>query len=133
MSNQPIILFDGVCNLCSGAVQFVLKRDKKQQFRFASLQGNAGQELLKQYNLPQNNFNSFVLIDDGKVFTKSNAALEIAKRLNGGWKLLYAFKIVPKFIRDAVYRLIANNRYKWFGKKETCWLPTPELRSRFLD
>ncbi len=133
MSNRPIILFDGVCNLCSGAVQFVLKRDKKQQFRFASLQGNAGQELLKQYNLPQNNFNSFVLIDDGKVFTKSNAALEVAKRLNGGWKLLYAFKIIPKFIRDVVYRLIANNRYKWFGKKETCWLPILELRSRFLD
>jgi predicted DCC family thiol-disulfide oxidoreductase YuxK len=128
-----VILFDGVCNLCSGAVQFVLKRDKKKRYKFASLQGEAGQALLYQYGLPLDNFNSFVLVENGKVLTKSNAALEIAKHLSGGWKLLSAFRIIPSFIRDGVYRLIASNRYKWFGKKESCWIPTPELRARFLD
>jgi predicted DCC family thiol-disulfide oxidoreductase YuxK len=128
-----IILFDGVCNLCTGSVQFVLKRDKKKEFFFGSLQGYAGQDYLKKYQLPSNTFNSFLLIEGERIYTRSTAALRTAKHLGGGWPLLYGFIIVPKFIRDAVYNLIAKNRYRWFGQKEACWLPTPELRSRFLE
>lgn len=133
MNDHPVILFDGVCNLCNDSVQFILKRDKKKQFRFASLQSNAGQQLLHQFSLPAANFNSFVLLEKDKVYTKSTGALRMCKLLGGGWALLYALIIVPRFIRDAVYNMIARNRYKWFGKKEECWLPTPELKERFLS
>ena len=133
MSDHPIILFDGVCNLCNRAVQFVLKRDKLKRFRFASLQGEAGQRYLQQYNLPANDLNSFILIDGDRFYTKSSAALRMLRLLGGGWKLLYGFIIVPPFIRNGVYSLIAKNRYRWFGKRDTCWIPTPELKSRFLD
>ena len=132
MNTHPIILFDGICNLCNGAVQFVIKHDPEAMFHFASLQSEAGQTLLQQYNLPKNNFSSFVLIDDDKAYTKSTAALKVAKKLNGGIKLLYGFIIVPAFIRNAVYNTIAKNRYKWFGKKNECMIPTPVLQSRFL-
>ena len=132
MNNSPVILFDGVCNLCNGAVQFVIKHDKDAKFNFASLQSEAGRKLLMLYQLPLNDFNSFVLIKDGKAFTKSSAALTVAKDLNGMLKLLYGFMIVPAFIRDAVYDLVAKNRYKWFGKKDSCMLPVPGLQARFL-
>jgi predicted DCC family thiol-disulfide oxidoreductase YuxK len=132
MDSRPIILFDGVCNLCSGSVQFILKRDTKKQFRFASLQSSAGQELLKKFNLPANTFNSFVLVEEEKIYTRSTAALKIARQLKG-WSWLSVLRFVPKFIRDAVYNLIARNRYRWFGKKDECWVPTPELKSRFLE
>jgi predicted DCC family thiol-disulfide oxidoreductase YuxK len=133
MSNNPIILFDGVCNLCNSSVQFVLKHDTKKIFRFASLQSFAGQALLKEYNLSQTAFNSFVLIKKGKVFLKSTAALMVARQLKGAVKFLYWFIIIPPFIRNAVYNVIAKNRYKWFGKQESCMMPTPELQSRFLN
>lgn len=129
---KPVILFDGVCNLCSGSVQFILKRDKKKRFLFASLQSNFGKELLKQSDLPANNYNSFVLMEDGNIFTRSTAALKIFQQLKR-WKWVKIFWIVPKFIRDAIYNLIAKNRYKWFGKKKECWLPAPDLKERFLD
>lgn len=132
MKQQPIILFDGVCNLCNSAVQFTIKHDKKKQFMFAALQSDTGQQLLKQYQLQQENFSSFVLIKDGQVFLKSTAALMVAKQLNGLIKLLYGFIIVPAFIRNAVYNFIAKNRYRWFGKKESCMMPTQELTARFL-
>ena len=132
MNNNPLILFDGVCNLCTGSVKFVLKRDKEKKFTFASLQSTTGQKLLSQFNLPNNTFNSFILYQDGKMYTRSTAALKLFQQLKG-WKWVKIFWIVPKFIRDAVYNLIARNRYKWFGKKEECWLPTPELKARFLD
>ena len=132
MNDKPVILFDGVCNLCNGSVQFILKRDKEKRFLFASLQSTYGQKLLQQFNLPVDNFNSFILYQDGKIFFKSTGALKIFEQLQG-WGWVKIFWIVPKFIRDAVYSLIANNRYKWFGKKEECWLPTPELKARFLD
>lgn len=132
MENNPIILFDGVCNLCNRSIQFVLKHDKQKHFRFAALQSAAGQALLKKYNLHETIFNSFVLIKDGKLYLKSTAALIVAKELNGPIKILYAFIIVPTFIRNAVYNLIAKNRYKWFGKKDSCMLPTPALQSKFL-
>ena len=133
MNNGPIILFDGVCNLCNSSVQFVIKHDPDAVFKFASLQSDAGQKLLHKYNLTANNFNSFVLIEDNTAYTKSTAALKVAKQLAGLTKLLYGFIIVPPFIRNAVYNLIANNRYKWFGKKEECMLPSPLLQSRFLN
>jgi predicted DCC family thiol-disulfide oxidoreductase YuxK len=130
---QHVILFDGVCNLCSSSVQFVLKRDKRNKFLFGSLQGNYGQQMLRKYNLPQNEFNSFMLLEGEQLYTKSSGALRMLKHLGGAWRLLYAFIIVPKFIRDAVYYFIAHNRYKWFGKKEACWLPKPEWKQRFLE
>ena len=99
---------------------------------FASLQSDYGQKILQQFNLPVDDFNSFILYQDGKIFTKSTGALKMFSQLNG-WKWVKIFRIVPKFIRDAVYSLIANNRYKWFGEKNECWLPTPELKARFLD
>ena len=130
---HPIILFDGICNLCNASVQYVIRHDSKQIFRFASLQSRFGQEILSNNNLPVNDFNSFVLFDDNKVFTRSTAALKVARKLNGFIKLLYAFIIIPKFIRDAIYNIIAKNRYKWFGKKNECMIPTAELKSLFLD
>ena len=133
MPNPPIILFDGVCNLCNNSVQFVIKHDTENKFMFAALQSPPGQALLLQYNLPLEGFNSFVLIKDEKVYLKSTAALNVAKNLNGPVKLLYGFIIVPAFIRNAVYNFIAKNRYKWFGKKESCMIPTPALQSRFLN
>src|SRR5689334_15393647 len=128
-----IILFDGVCNLCNRAVQFIIRHDKKKQFLFASLQGHHGQEILKRFNLPVKQLNSFVLLDGDNIYTRSSGALRVLKRLGGGWPLLYAFIILPPFIRNALYDYIARNRYKWFGKKEECWIPTPELKERFLD
>jgi len=132
-SGKKTILFDGVCNLCNSSVQFVIKHDKQNQFNFGSFQGKAGQEFLQRFNLPPGNFNSFMLIEDEKLYTESTAALRVCKNLGGGWRLLYGFIIVPKFIRDGFYRIVARNRYKWFGKKETCWVPTARLRSKFLD
>jgi predicted DCC family thiol-disulfide oxidoreductase YuxK len=132
MNSKPIILFDGICNLCNGAVQFVIKHDPEGKFLFASLQSEAGQEVLKQYNLPAGNFNSFILVQNEKIYNKSTAALKVARQMKGAWSWLYIFIVIPKFIRDAVYTWIAQNRYKWFGKKDTCMLPSPELKTRFL-
>ena len=132
MNDKPVILFDGICNLCSGTVQFILKRDQEKKFLFASLQSAYGQDLLKQFDLPGDIFNSFILFDNGKVLTRSTAALKIFSQLRG-WKWVKVFRAVPKFIRDTVYNLIARNRYRWFGKKKECWLPTPDLKARFLD
>jgi predicted DCC family thiol-disulfide oxidoreductase YuxK len=132
MDNHPIILFDGICNLCNSSVQFVIKHDEDGLFKFASLQSRAGEALLEKYSLPLNSFNSFLLIDNGRIYSRSSAALMVAKRLKGPVKLAYAFMIVPAFIRDAVYNVIAKNRYKWFGKKDECMMPTPALQSRFL-
>ena len=131
--HQKIVLFDGVCNLCSSSVQFILKHDKKNQFLFGSLQGHYGQEMLQKYQLPSSEFNSFMLIEEGNLYTKSTGALRMLKHIGGFWSLAYVFIIVPKFIRDAVYNLVARNRYKWFGKKNECWLPRPEWKAKFLD
>ena len=132
-TDQHIILFDGVCNLCNASVQFVIKRDKKRLFRYAALQGDTAQKLLANSNSPGLDLNSVVLVENGKVYDRSTAALRIARHLSGGWPLFYAFIIVPKFLRDGVYNFIAKNRYKWFGKQESCMIPTPELKSLFLD
>lgn len=131
--HSPIILFDGVCNLCNSAVQFIIRHDKKSLFRFASLQGDHGQQLLKDYHLSLDDFNSFVLIQNNKTFTKSSAAMQVVKQLGKPVNFLYGFIIVPSFIRNAVYDIIAKNRYSWFGKKDECILPTPALKERFLN
>jgi predicted DCC family thiol-disulfide oxidoreductase YuxK len=132
VDENPVILFDGVCNFCNGAINFVLNQDKKGSFRFAPLQSEAGRRLLQQYHLPTDEFESFVLIDDGKVYTKSSAALRVMNKLPWYWKEAQIFRVIPTIFRDAIYDFIARNRYKWFGKKDQCMLPTPEMRSRFL-
>lgn len=129
---ERIILFDGVCNLCDSSVQFIIKRDPEGKFKFASLQSGIGQELLKKHGL-KSTINSFVLIENGKVYVKSGAAIRICKQLYGLWKMSTVFLVIPPFIRDSLYGVIAKNRYKWFGKKESCLLPSPEWKNRFLD
>jgi predicted DCC family thiol-disulfide oxidoreductase YuxK len=131
-TRQPIVLFDGVCNLCNGSVQFILKRDSQARFRFASLQSEAGRSLMREHGLDPEALSSVVVVEGGRAWQESSAALRIVLHLPGGWKLLRVFAVVPRPLRDAVYRLIARNRYRWFGKTETCWLPTPELKGRFL-
>ena len=131
--DKPIILFDGVCNFCNAGVNFIIRQDKKNIFRFAALQSKAGQQLADKYQLPKENFNSFILIDKGKVYNRSTAGFKVYGKLPWYWKWTQIFWIVPRFITDAVYDLIARNRYKWFGKKEECMIPTPEIRNRFLD
>lgn len=129
---DPIILFDGVCNLCSAIVQFIIKRDKQNIFRFASLQSEFGQALSYKYNLNILQMKTFILYDKGKVYTKSTGALMVARRLHGPVKLLYPFMILPRFIRDFFYKIISNNRYRWFGKKEYCWIPDSNQAIKFL-
>lgn len=129
--SHPIILFDGVCNLCNSSVQFVIKHDKKEVFQFSSLQSDFGQQILEQNGLSGINLFSLILLDKGNIYTQSTAVLRIAKKLGGFWSLLYAFIIVPKFLRNGIYNWIARNRYKWFGKQEACWVPTEELKKRF--
>ncbi|MDQ0243488.1 putative DCC family thiol-disulfide oxidoreductase YuxK [Bacillus fengqiuensis] len=130
---ERIILFDGVCNFCDGAVQFIIKRDPKAHFSFASLQSKSGQDLLTKWDLPTDTFNSMVYAKGNRIYTKSTAALKIARELKGGWPLLYALILIPKPIRDIVYDLIAKNRYKWFGQKDECMVPSPDVRKRFLS
>lgn len=130
---KPVLLFDGVCNLCTSTVIFVIKRDPEAKFLFAPLQSDAGQKLIEQFRLPAADFSSFVLIEGDRHYTKSTAALHVFKRLSGFWPLLYVLIAVPKPIRDAVYKWIAKNRYKWFGKKEQCMVPTPDIKARFLE
>jgi predicted DCC family thiol-disulfide oxidoreductase YuxK len=126
-----VILFDGVCNLCNGFVQFVIKRDNVAYFSFAALQSDYAQQKLDA-DLVDKNLSSVILMENGIVYTQSTAALRILKQMSGLYPLLYAFIIVPSFIRDAVYKWVARNRYKWFGKTEYCMVPTPELKARFI-
>lgn len=132
MEPHPIILFDGVCNFCNGAINFILRQDKKGVFRFAPLQSEKGQQLLRQFDLPQTSFDSFILIDEGKVYKSSTAGLRLYNKLPWYWKWTQLFWVVPRLVRDAFYDTIARNRYRWFGKKDQCMVPTPEIKSRFL-
>ncbi|WP_425414721.1 thiol-disulfide oxidoreductase DCC family protein [Peribacillus kribbensis] len=129
---MSIILFDGVCNFCSGAVRFIIKRDPHARFSFASLQSDIGKNMIAAYNIPSH-LDSIILIEDGHVFYYSSAALKIAARLKGAWRTAAVLFIVPPFIRNRVYTFIAKNRYKWFGKKEECMIPTKDIRARFLE
>lgn len=130
---QPVILFDGVCNLCSSVVQFIIRRDRKNVFRFASLQSDFGKSVLRRFGLSADNFNSFILFQNGKMYSRSTGALLVAKELSGAWPLLMFFIVIPGFIRNSVYNVIANNRYKWFGRKQACWIPSPAMKNKFLD
>lgn len=131
---RGVVLFDGVCNLCAWAVRFIIARDPAGQLRFASLQSAAGGRLLARHGLavtPEPA--SVVLVEGGRAYTHSEAALRIARRLRAPWPLAWAAIVVPRPLRDLVYRAIARNRYRWFGRQEACWLPTPALRARFLE
>lgn len=131
-TNHTIIFFDGECNLCNKAVQFVIKRDKKQNFRFASLQSNLGKKILQQYNLVHKSVDSIMVLKGGTIFTESTAILKIVRQLDGAWKTLYCFSIVPRSIRNAIYRYIAKNRYKWFGKT-ACMVPSDSVNALFYE
>lgn len=128
-----MILFDGVCNFCNSSVQFVIKRDPKRYFRYAPLQSAYGQAELARYGLPVESFGSFVLVEDGKAYTRSTASLRVARKLSGAWPVLYAFIIVPAFLRNMVYEFVAQNRYRWFGKRAQCMIPNAEQRALFLS
>ncbi len=130
-SDHPIILYDGVCNLCTNSVQFVIQRDARKQFRFASLQSSVAENYLE--NQEQDRLASMVLIVDNHVYRQSTAALLTAKKLDGFWPILSVFLLIPRPIRDVIYRWIAKHRYQVLGKKEHCWRPTPDLADRFLD
>lgn len=132
MSNH-IVFFDGVCNLCNWSVDFILSRDTRGVFQFASLQSEAAQQLLNDHQANTREMRTIVLLKDEILYYRSNAALEIVRDLRYPWPLLYVFKLVPGFLRDAVYRLISRNRYRWFGKRNTCRIPTSEERARFLN
>lgn len=131
-NKKMTVLFDGVCNFCNASINFVIDRDKKGVFKFAALQSDIGQEILKKYGLKQTNFDSIILEKEGKIYQKSDAALEIVRNMDGLWKVFYIFKIIPSFLRNPVYNLIAKNRYRIFGRTDACRIPTPELKARFL-
>lgn len=131
-NKKMTVLFDGVCNFCNASINFVIDRDKKGVFKFAALQSDIGQEILKKYGLKQTNFDSIILEKEGKIYQKSDAALEIVRNMDGLWKVFYIFKIIPSFLRNPVYNLIAKNRYRIFGRTDACRIPTPKLKARFL-
>lgn len=131
---KKIILFDGVCNLCDSFVQFVIKRDKKDVFRFVPLQSELGQHILEHIGIDPKNIDSMVLYEPGVAYYyKSGAAIEIARTLGGFISITGIFKLLPDFVRNPIYDYVAKNRYKWYGKKESCMIPTPELKAKFLE
>jgi predicted DCC family thiol-disulfide oxidoreductase YuxK len=132
LQQHAIILFDGVCNLCNGFVQFVIRQDTARRFRFASLQSDTARQLLRDLPSSGRGVDSVVLIENGRYYQQSTAALRILRHLRGAWPLLYGLIVLPAFLRDWIYAGIASNRYRWFGKRQTCMLPTPELQARFL-
>jgi predicted DCC family thiol-disulfide oxidoreductase YuxK len=130
---EPIVLFDGVCNFCNAGVNFIIDRDARARIRFAALQSAAGQRLLRRFGLRTTDFDTLVLVDGPKCVTRSTAALRIAALMDGWWPLLSALLLVPTFLRDYAYDLLARNRYRWFGRRDACRVPTPDLRRRFLE
>jgi predicted DCC family thiol-disulfide oxidoreductase YuxK len=132
-SNHALVLFDGVCNLCNGAVNFIIDRDPAGYFRFAPLQSETARHHLDDTPVSSTDLDTIVMIEDGTPYVRSTAALRIARRLTGGWRLLALFLVVPRPLRDAVYTWIANHRYDWFGRRDQCRLPTPDVKERFLE
>jgi len=131
-NQNPVIVFDGVCNLCNNSVAFVIKRDKSYKFKFAPLQSETAKNLISKLSMSNNKIDSIILIDNHKYYIKSTAAIRICKELGAMWSLVYILILVPKPVRDYIYDIVAKNRYKWFGKKEQCMIPAKELESRFL-
>ena len=134
-AEHPVVLFDGVCNLCNGAVNFAIDRDPTSRLRFASLQSPAARQLLArlEHPVPAGDPESILLVERGRVYECSGAVLRIARHLSGGWSLLAALLVVPWPLRDLVYRWVASHRYRWFGKADVCRVPTSELRAHFLE
>jgi len=133
VSEHPVVLFDGVCNLCNGAVNFIIDRDPDGYFRFAPLQSDVAEQHLADTDAAGATLDTIVLVEDGDAYVRSTAALRIARRLSGPWPLLYAAMVVPRPVRDAVYDWVAEHRYDWFGKRDQCRVPTPDLKDRFLE
>ena len=131
--NHAVVLFDGVCNLCNASVDFIMRRDKRDYFRFTSLQSEAGSEIMRAGGREPGKLDTMLLYEGNRIYARSTAALRIARRLSGAWPLLYAFIIIPRPLRDLIYNLIAKNRYRLFGKRDTCRVPTPRERAKFLD
>ena len=129
---HAIVLFDGVCNFCNDRINFIIKHDTKDYFRFAALQSDIGKKILPHHGILIPDLDTFILVEGGKTYDRTTAALRIAKHLDGLWPAMYVFIIVPPFLRDLVYKVIAKNRYKWWGEKESCMIPTPEVRLKFL-
>lgn len=127
---HALIFFDGVCNFCNSSINFIIRNDKKGYFQFSALQSETAKSYLP--NLNQDNIESVILVENGKIYNKSTAALKIARKLDGLWPVLYVFIFLPKFMRDPIYDLIGKNRYKWFGKKNECMIPGPDIKKRFM-
>lgn len=128
----PIALYDGLCGLCNRSVQFILRHDRRGRFRFAALQSDAGQQLLREYGLPTDSMDTFVMIEGGRAFRKSRAVLRVLRRLDAPWPIFWPLVVIPRPISDFFYDRVAKNRYRMFGKLDACMLPPPEVRSRFL-
>jgi len=131
--NSNLILFDGLCNFCNFWVNFIIDHDDKRYFKFASLQSDIAQRILIEKKIDELKIDSIILVVNDQVFSKSSAALQIAKKLNGFWKILYIFSVIPSPLRDLIYDFVAKNRYKWFGKRETCRVPSKDEQERFLS
>ena len=137
MTSTPLpdrlLLFDGVCNLCTGSVRFVVPRDRRGRIRFAALQGPTGRRLLAEQKLDTEVLSTLIYVRQGRTHTRSSAALWLARDLDGAWPLLFAFMVIPRALRDAVYTAVARRRYRWVGRTEACLVPSPELAPRFVD
>ena len=132
MNIQSVILFDGVCNFCNAAVNFVIRKNKRGDLRYAAVQTEAGKRILQKYGMDSESRYSFIFVEDGKAYLRSTAALKLSRHLKGLWPLCYGFMVVPVFIRDGLYNWIARNRYQWFGGRKECMVPSAELRAKFL-
>ncbi|MGD8569588.1 MAG: thiol-disulfide oxidoreductase DCC family protein [Gammaproteobacteria bacterium] len=132
-NTNPVLLFDGVCKFCHSSVRFVINRDREKRFYFCPLQSARGQQMMEQYHIEDTGLNSMILLDNGKIYRKSAAALRIARQLSMPWPLLSVFLLVPAFMRDAVYDFIGRHRYQWFGKYEQCYIPDDDTRERFVE
>jgi predicted DCC family thiol-disulfide oxidoreductase YuxK len=132
-AEHPVVLFDGVCKFCNAGVNFLLDHDRRGRLRFAPLQSRAGQALLEKFRLPTTDFDTFVLVEGDRCWTRSTAALRLTAYLDAPWPALFPLLLVPPFLRDWAYDLVARHRYRWFGKLDACRVPTPEVRERFLD
>lgn len=132
LENKVIVLYDGQCSFCNGAVQWIIARDQFGKINYAAIEGELGQQLIRHYNIPDT-IDSLICIDHNKAYLYSSGAIQVTKHLDGIWKVLFAFKIIPAIIRNPIYKWFAKNRYRWFGREQSCMLPTPSIRQRFLD
>ena len=131
--DHPLVLYDGSCNFCDSTVNFIISRDPEGRFHFASLQGQIARDILRQNHLPEEQLDSIILVEGGQLYARSTAVLRTIRQLRGLWPLLSIFLLVPAFIRDLVYGIIARNRYRWFGRRDVCRIPDAQVRARFLD